>query len=106
MNKDSGMYIRREDAVHVIEAWADRNEGKPMRQPSIVARLMATKIEDVKSVQIDPVYHGPLFRDFTGMNIAYGECGNCGARLMWYAKNPIKGCPYCFFRFGKRGGAD
>lgn len=102
--KDGGIFIRRSDAVKAIEAWADKNKGKEPRKPDIVARLMATKVEAIKSVEVDPAYYTSLKYGFRGMNISQGECGNCGAKLIWKTNAPINGCPYCFFRFEQRGG--
>lgn len=103
---DNGLFIRRSDAISMIEKWADKNMGKVKREPDIVARLLATKLETIKSVEIDPVRYTPLYHGFTGMNISDGECSNCGARLIWRTREPLNGCPYCFFRFGKKGGTE
>lgn len=91
-------YINRDKVLSLIEEYAEKREDHSKCNPAWTASQIATILSKLPVKESGFLNYGLIQPDFTGINLSLGVCHTCGKKLIWYTKDPIKGCPYCFTR--------
>lgn len=94
-------YINRDQVLNLIKDFGEQREKYNKCSPALTASQIATMINGLKTKAAGFISFGEIRTTFTGLNMCMGTCCTCGKKLIWYAKEPITGCPYCFTRWKK-----